>query len=62
MLGWAGHGKAGLWFANLLWYLGRGVAQLRRLAGKPVPGVNASEGRDIWINALTPLGDSRATR
>ena len=39
---------------------GRGIAQVRRLAGKPVPASNRAEARDIWINALTPLGDRRA--
>lgn len=54
------YGRAGLLAANLGWYLGRGVAQLRRLAGKPVPTCNAAEMRDIWINFADPLGDSRA--
>jgi len=53
------HGRAGLLMANLMWHLGRGVAQLRRLAGKPVPPATAHEARDIWINVLTPLGDRR---
>jgi N-acetylglucosaminyl-diphospho-decaprenol L-rhamnosyltransferase len=56
------HGRAGLWAANLLWLCGRGLAQLRRLAGKPVPQMNRAELRDIWINALSPLGDARARR
>ena len=54
------HGPAGLWSANAAWFLGRGIAHLRRLAGKPVPRANASEGRDIWINVRTPLGSRRA--
>jgi GT2 family glycosyltransferase len=56
------HGTAGLWLANLAWLSGRGLAQLRRLAGKPVPPSNAAEARDIWINSLSPLGDRRANR
>ncbi len=28
--------------------------------GKPVPASNRAEARDIWINALDPLGDRRA--
>lgn len=53
------HGRAGLLMANLMWHLGRGLAHLRRLAGKPVPPATAHEARDIWINVLTPLGDRR---
>lgn len=49
------HGRAGLLAANLLWHLGRGIAQLRRLVGKPVHGCNAKEGRDIWINFANPM-------
>jgi len=49
------HGRAGLLAANLLWHLGRGIAQLRRLVGKPVPGCNAKESRDIWINFANPM-------
>lgn len=52
------HGYAGLLAANLLWHLGRGVAQLRRLVGKPATPAMAYEWRDIWTNVLTPLGDS----
>lgn len=54
------HGLSGLWAANLCWILGRGIAQLRRLAGRSVPASNAGEWRDIWINATRPLGDRRA--
>jgi hypothetical protein len=54
------HGRAGLLAANLLWHLGRGIAQLRRLARKPVPGAIEAEARDIWTNFLRPLGDRRA--
>ncbi|WP_187431396.1 hypothetical protein ROLI_045300 (plasmid) [Roseobacter fucihabitans] len=52
------HGPMGLLAANLLWHLGRGIAQLRWFAGKPVPAAMAQEWRDIWTNVLTPLGDS----
>lgn len=54
------YGWGGLLAANLCWHLGRGIAQLRRLAGKPVPRPNQNETRDLWINALSPLGDRRA--
>ena len=50
------HGRVGLIAANLMWHLGRGIAQLRRLLGKPVPAANEQEYRDIWINAFDPLG------
>lgn len=54
------HGRAGLLAANLLWYVGRAIAGLRRLVGKPPAPANAAEGRDIWTNILNPLGDRRA--
>ena len=53
-------GVFGVLSANLAWVLGRGIAQLRRLLAKPVPRSNDRELRDIWINALSPLGDGRA--
>lgn len=49
------HGWGGLIAANLLWHLGRGLAVLRQLAGKPVPQSNQHEARDIWTHALSPL-------
>lgn len=56
------YGWHGLIAANALWHIGRGIAQLRQLLGKPVPPTNHNERRDIWINAMRPLGDSHATR
>jgi hypothetical protein len=50
------HGMAGLWAANLMWTLGRGLAQFRRLAGKPVYARAEGEMRDIWTNVRQPLG------
>ncbi len=50
------HGMAGLWSANLLWYLGRAIAQLKRLGGKRVGPMPAGEARAIWTNAFDPLG------
>ncbi len=50
------HGRAGLIAANLLWYAGRAVKNLTRLAGRRVAPMAAREGRDIWINARDPLG------
>jgi len=54
------HGPFGPVLANALWYLGRGLAQTRRLFGKPVPGTVEAEARDIWINSLQPLGPRHA--
>ena len=53
------HGRAGLLAANLAWHFGRGIAQARRLVGRPVPPAVAREARDIWTNFLDPLGDPR---
>lgn len=53
------HGKAGLLAANLAWYLGRGIAQARRLLGKPVPRATEHETRDLWIGAGNPLAPFR---
>jgi N-acetylglucosaminyl-diphospho-decaprenol L-rhamnosyltransferase len=55
------YGHAGLLTANVLWFLGRGIAQLRRLAGKSVPPANEAEACDIWTNAWTPLGPRNPT-
>lgn len=54
------HGYAGLLGANLAWHLGRALAGLRRLAGRPVPPSIEREAGDIWINFGTPLGPRRA--
>jgi GT2 family glycosyltransferase len=53
-------GWPGLLAANLGWMLGRGIAALRPLTGRPRPPGTAGEARDIWTNFLTPLGDRRA--
>jgi GT2 family glycosyltransferase len=50
------HGRPGLWIANMLWHLGRLIANARRLFGKPIPAANVAEHRDLWINATNPLG------
>ena len=52
------HGRMGLFVANLFWHVGRGLAQMRRFVGKPVPSAMEKEWQDIWTNALKPLGDS----
>ncbi len=54
------YGAAGPWLANLMWLAGRALAQIRRLFGKPVPQRITAEPRDIWTNALRPLGPRRA--
>lgn len=54
------YARSGLFAANGCWLLGRSFANLRRLVGKPVPKTNQSEPKDIWTNALSPLGDWRA--
>lgn len=53
------HGRAGLIAANLLWYTGHGLAQLRRLAGKHVHKPAQGELGDIWIGARRPLDPFR---
>lgn len=54
------YGWSGLIAANLMWHLGRGIATLRLFTGRRRPRAVAGEWRDIWTNALAPLGDSHA--
>jgi hypothetical protein len=54
------HGWAGLWAANLLWAIGRGIAELRRLAGRKNTYFRKAELRDIWTNVFDPLGPRHA--
>lgn len=49
------HGRGGLIAANLAWHAGRGLAQLRRLAGRGVNPVAEREAADLWIGASRPL-------
>lgn len=53
------HGHVGLLAANLLWHLGCGIAQFRRIVGKPVPKTIDQEWRDIWINFFKPLARTK---
>lgn len=53
------HGRAGLIAANLAWHAGRGLAQLRRLLGKPVPVASEHEAGDLWTGAASPLDPFR---
>lgn len=50
------YGYLGLWAANLLWLTGRGIAVSQRIIGIRRINVKKAESRDIWINALRPLG------
>lgn len=54
------HGWSGLLAANIAWHLGRGVAQMRRFAGRKPHPMADKQMRDIWINATTPMGSRRA--
>ena len=54
------YGPLGPVLANVMWGAGRLIAQARRLTGRAVPVASASEARDIWTNALQPLGPRRA--
>ena len=50
-------GREGLWLANALWLLGRGVSWSRERLGRE-PQVREREARDIWINALEPMKEA----
>lgn len=50
------HGRTGLITANILWYVGRGLANLKWLGGKRVRPLPEGEGRGIWTNVFSPLG------
>jgi N-acetylglucosaminyl-diphospho-decaprenol L-rhamnosyltransferase len=54
------HGHMGLLLANLMWLSGRGLAHLRRFAGKPVPKAMDAETQDLWTNFMRPLGPRHA--
>lgn len=53
------YGTMGPVMANVMWLLGRGIAQLRRLTGRAVPPAAEAEARDIWVNLRTPLTPHR---
>lgn len=48
-------GVVGLWFTNLLWAIGRGIAWVRELVGRKTPDVCEREAWDNWTNWLTPM-------
>lgn len=52
------YGRPGLLAANAAWYLGRALAQFRRLAGQIVHPMCEREASDIWIGASSPLAES----
>ncbi|MEL6643269.1 MAG: glycosyltransferase family 2 protein [Pseudomonadota bacterium] len=52
------YGRAGLLAANTAWYVGRALAQFRRLAGQIVHPMCEREASDIWIGASSPLAES----
>lgn len=54
------YGPSGPLRANVAWLAGRGMAKARSVMGKDVPPGTEGEFRDIWTNALSPLGDRRA--
>ena len=56
------YGWLGLLAGNLLWTLGAMILQARRLVDGTDARPAAREWRDIWINFLDPLGDSRQPR
>ncbi|MEO1015464.1 MAG: glycosyltransferase family 2 protein [Pseudomonadota bacterium] len=54
------YGPLGPTLANLAWHAGRGISVLRRLASQEPPPICHMQGRDIWLNWRTPLGDRHA--
>lgn len=54
------YGRSGLWAANVLWLLGRGIAGGRRLLGRKHGNLIQAEARDIWTNVMSPLGPRNA--
>ena len=54
------YGPLGLYAANFMWLLGRGVARARAPFGKPAPALCEDQGKDQWTNWRDPLGDRRA--
>jgi N-acetylglucosaminyl-diphospho-decaprenol L-rhamnosyltransferase len=50
------YGLPGLWVANVLWHAGRAISFLREVFGKKERHTCEHEARDIWTNALNPMG------
>lgn len=49
------YGRHGLWAANLLWWVGRGVSKTRQLLGRTDKSAVQGAWLDIWINCKNPL-------
>ena len=49
------YGIAGLWCANILWTLGKGLSLIRQVTSGRPSHCRCSEARDIWIRSLRPL-------
>ncbi len=54
------YGPFGLYIANFMWLLGRAIARLRPVFGKPLRPACENQAADIWTNWCDPLGDSKA--
>jgi hypothetical protein len=54
------HGRTGLWAANILWVLGRAIAEMRWIASRKGNNFHEAEIRDIWTNVWNPLGPRHA--
>lgn len=54
------YGRAGLIAANLLWYVGRAIKHMTRLAGRKIKPMSRAEWADIWTNVTRPLGPRHA--
>ena len=55
-----GYGLPGPVLANVMWFSGRVLAQLRRFTGRDVSPAMEAEARDLWITVLSPPGPRRA--
>ncbi len=49
------YGIFGLWFANILWLIGRSISLTREIIQKIEPQTCNSEAIDIWSHWLNPL-------
>ena len=54
------YGRHGFIIGNCLWWLGRAIANGRRLIGKDVPTIIEREGKDIWIRSASTHKDQPA--
>lgn len=49
------YGMPGLWVANIMWLLGRGIAGVREVLGNKQPHTCQKAEQDIWMNWTNPL-------